>query len=226
MATIRQIVAVNALSDIHGNLDVVMGSMSPNSEIVILVQCQRSGLFTLGASDTKGNSYSVQRTGDDADNTQCAIITAPNVNSGANTITLTEGFDGLFRFLSGFIYEVDGLTASPVDACPVINTGNSSTAAPTSTGTLAQATETALVCVFGDGSATIADPSGGPTWTDSGFGTLNDTDGRKVRSAYATVAATTALAPTSALGASEGWLAAIITLKSGGMVAGWLMPGH
>lgn len=221
---VLQVVAVNGLCDASGNLATAIAPLTAGSAVVVCFQNSLDAAnFTLSATDTLGNTYSVLQTKNNADDSMCALLVAPNVAAGADTVTCSIGFP-VQRFMCGFIIEVGGVLAAPTDSAPAITVGTSTTALCTTTGALAQAVEFGLCFVMGITSATIGIPTGGPTWSDAGGGQITDSDGRRMRAFKGTTAATTAFAPSSTLGSSELWMASVITLKAAS--AGSDIPVH
>lgn len=149
MATVVQS-AYSIVDATSPNVLVLPGSATAGNMIVLVNSyVDFGGAFSLGTpTDANGTYQTVTNPGTSV--TGIAVFYVPNCSSGTHSTTiqgLTGAPDGNF-FCTSAIYEVSGLTSTPVDAVSAgINStsGFGTSQATGSTGTLAQANEWALV---------------------------------------------------------------------------------
>jgi galactose oxidase-like protein/Big-like domain-containing protein len=162
-------VQANASTDNAAASTIVQAFSSPNAAgnlIVVAVSWGDNDAPSIRATDTLGNTYSVASIDFDAGNRQgVAILYAPNIRAGANTVTVTLGTTGGYRRI--IVSEYSGIaTTSPLDAAARSHAGGTTAAnGVTSTAATTIANGDLIVGVAMDDSGNFGTISAGSGFT-------------------------------------------------------------
>jgi hypothetical protein len=188
----------------------VTAAVAAGSSVVIAVDLVRNASTGLGATDSKGNTYTVNVTKFGTSDLLGAILSAHNVAALTTSDTITVTYPNAFYEKRVQAYSVTGLAASSTLDKTASNNANSSAWSSGSTGTLSQADEIAFA--FGVlGTTAASNPDAG--WTE--LFDFSNTSLNRLVFQYQIVSATTALnGGGSFAGGSVPWAGMIATYKA------------
>src|SRR5438128_4164478 len=178
--------------------------------IVVAVSWGDNAAPSIRATDTLGNTYSIATKQFDPGNRQgLAILYAPNIRAGANTVTVTLGTTGGYRRI--IVSEYSGIaTTSPLDAA-ARNRAGGTTAANGVTSTAATTTANGDL-IFG----VAMDDSGsfGTISAGTGFTRRTTLNGMDMATEDAIQATAGAVAATFTFSRADTYLAQLATFKA------------
>lgn len=193
-----------------GSLVITVGASGVGSGHSILIGGAAGGTAVISSvSDSKGNTYAVDKTQLNGTSITASIASAHNVAALANGDTITVNFSGS-QNVAVCAFEVSGLKSSGAfdQAAGGANTGTSP--ATSATATTAQADELLWGVVAYQSTSTWTQGSG---YTD-GPTDASTTTVRTLHTEYRVVAATGTYIADGAMGTSRAWAAAIATYKA------------
>ena len=196
-----------------GITSLTFNSSTTTGNKIVVAHAKYGGtnIGTTDITDNKGNTYTRRVV-----NNSIAAKTAIWESQDSPTMGATHQISVTGTDNNLAIFELSGLAATPFDGSATNANGANSTPADTgNTATLAQAAEEVIAVACIDSGAITVTESAGQNWTT----VLEEENGASflVYSAlHKTVAATTALSATWALGTNSGWSCCIGTFKKAG----------